>query len=135
MFIPSKKAKFGIKIFCLVNPETKYLHNMEIYTGKQDQGGDKNLGGAVVWNLVSDFTDRGRMIVTDNFFTSPWLGQRLWDANTYLLGTIRKNREGTPKDFVEEKIQVLFVTSIQGYENLGRESPVCVPQRRSSRMP
>jgi hypothetical protein len=45
MFIPSKKAKFGIKIYCLVDPRTNYLINSEIYTGKKE----KDLGTAVIF--------------------------------------------------------------------------------------
>lgn len=67
-----------------------------------------SLGEAVVLNLASDFMGCGRTIVADNFFTSPRLGLQLWPRKTFLLGTIRKNREGTPKDFVEEKLEVIF---------------------------
>lgn len=47
IYIPSKKHKYGIKIFCLVDPQTMYLVNFIIYTGKSNDEGDKNLGETV----------------------------------------------------------------------------------------
>jgi hypothetical protein len=106
MFIPSKAAKFGIKIFCAVDPKTMYLVNSSIYLGKSDSSGDKNLGEKIVMDLSSKFQNAGRIIVTDNFFTSSELGQSLLKKRTQLLGTIRRNRQGNPKDFIGEKVEV-----------------------------
>uniref|UniRef100_A0A915DTW8 PiggyBac transposable element-derived protein domain-containing protein n=1 Tax=Ditylenchus dipsaci TaxID=166011 RepID=A0A915DTW8_9BILA len=53
-----------------------------------------------------ELTDAGRTIVCDNFFTSPELGQSLWQKNTCLLGTVRSNRKGMPKEFVKEELEV-----------------------------
>jgi hypothetical protein len=47
MFIPSKAAKYGIKIFCMVDPKAMYLVNSSVYLGKSNQSGDKNLGEQV----------------------------------------------------------------------------------------
>jgi hypothetical protein len=66
--------------------------------------------------LSSKFQNAGRTIVTDNFFTSSELGQQLLKKQTRLLGTIRRNRQGNPKDFIDEKVEVqnalrYFITS------------------------
>jgi Transposase IS4 len=45
--------------------------------------------------------------VCDNFFTSSTLGRELRDnQRTYLLGTIRPNRSGLPKEFIKEPLEV-----------------------------
>lgn len=57
--------------------------------------------------LVADWLDSGRIISTDNFFTSSNLGRYLYARNTQLLGTIRANRVGLPREFVKEPLEVL----------------------------
>ena len=59
-------------------------------------------------DLTRDFQDRGRTVVGDNWFISSHLGKALWTRKTFLFGTIRTNREGNPKDFIQEKIEVSF---------------------------
>lgn len=46
MFMPNKPAKFGLKIWCLVDVITKYLYNVAIYLGK-DREPEKDLGEKV----------------------------------------------------------------------------------------
>lgn len=60
----------------------------------------------VVKKLASDFLGEGRTITADNFFTNSQLGQYLWSERTRLLGTIRKDRIGNPKELVKEKLEV-----------------------------
>jgi hypothetical protein len=57
-------------------------------------------------DLCQPFLNAYRTIVTDNFFTSSKLGLNLMSKNTYLLGTIRKNRIGNPKNFLNEDVEV-----------------------------
>lgn len=52
MYIPSKKAKYGIKIFDLVDPKTMYLVDCEVYLGKQNTDEDKNLGQRVLFLYI-----------------------------------------------------------------------------------
>jgi len=35
MYIPSKPAKYGIKVFSLVDAKMSYTYNLEVYAGKQ----------------------------------------------------------------------------------------------------
>lgn len=46
----------------------------------------------------------GRIIVCDNFFSSINLGQTLFAARTYILGTIRANRARNPVAFFRERL-------------------------------
>lgn len=57
-------------------------------------------------DLSKELLDTGRKITCDNFFTSPELGKELKQRKTGLLGTIRSNRTGIPKDFVGEELEV-----------------------------
>lgn len=63
--------------------------------------------------LARHFLSEGRIITTDNFFTSSRLGKMLWDNKTKLLGTIRKNRIGNPQDFMNEEIKVPTICRYQ----------------------
>lgn len=47
MFIPSKKGKFGFKIYCAVDPTTMYLSKAEVYLGKAAQP-EQNHGEKVI---------------------------------------------------------------------------------------
>jgi hypothetical protein len=47
MFIPSKKSKFGLKIYCAVDPTTKYLCKAQVYLGKPVQP-ESNHGEKVI---------------------------------------------------------------------------------------
>uniref|UniRef100_A0A915EDV3 PiggyBac transposable element-derived protein domain-containing protein n=1 Tax=Ditylenchus dipsaci TaxID=166011 RepID=A0A915EDV3_9BILA len=60
----------------------------------------------VVMHLARPFLGCKRTMVTDNFFTSSELGLNLLTQNTYLLGTMRKGRKGTPTDFIDEKLEI-----------------------------
>uniref|UniRef100_A0A915DJL3 PiggyBac transposable element-derived protein domain-containing protein n=1 Tax=Ditylenchus dipsaci TaxID=166011 RepID=A0A915DJL3_9BILA len=57
-------------------------------------------------HLARPFLGCKRTMVTDNFFTSSELGLNLLTQNTYLLGTMRKGRKGTPTDFIDEKLEL-----------------------------
>ena len=60
-YIPSKPAKYGMKIHALPDAKTSYLWNMEIYAGTQPKGpckADKQYNSlqAVVTRLISDIS-------------------------------------------------------------------------------
>lgn len=48
MFIPSKASKFGLKLFCVVDPKTNYLLNVQVYLGKSST--KESDWGAKVYN-------------------------------------------------------------------------------------
>jgi hypothetical protein len=53
MYIPSKASKFGIKIFCAVDPKTMYLVNSSVYLGKQSSKSETGLGEQVIMFFCS----------------------------------------------------------------------------------
>lgn len=59
----------------------------------------------MVMRLTDGLRNNGRIIVCDNFFTSINLATTLFDAHTYLLGTIRANRQGNSQEFIRETLE------------------------------
>jgi hypothetical protein len=73
-YIPSKRAKYGIKIWTLCDSNTSYVLKAQIYTGKeQGAAPEKNQGMRVVSDLTSEL--RGHNVTCNNLFTSYNLGQ------------------------------------------------------------
>jgi len=102
-YIPGKSHKYGVKLFKVCSPDG-YTYDISIYEGKMDTQ-SKGLGETVVPNLCEDYLDHGRTIVTDNFYTSVSLAERLLERETHLVGTMRKNRKGIPLEVVKAKIK------------------------------
>ncbi|KAB0790392.1 hypothetical protein PPYR_15240, partial [Photinus pyralis] len=102
-YIPQKTHKYGIKLFKLCC-ENGYTWNIKLYCGKE-----KDAGASVPTNVVMKLSEKllntGRTIVTDNYYTSLELANKLLDNKTHLLGTLRANRRGNPKDVVTKKLK------------------------------
>ena len=89
-YIPSKPAKYDLKIFWLAESETGSTLNAIIYTGKEyDAALHRNLGRDIVMDLAALFFNTGREIVTDNFFTSHNLATSLLENGVTLLDIIQ----------------------------------------------
>lgn len=63
-------------------------------------------GFQIVYDLVHKYLYSGRTIITDNFYTSSFLGRSLYNDKLFLVGTVRKNRDENPKAFISENINV-----------------------------
>ncbi|XP_025418685.1 piggyBac transposable element-derived protein 4-like [Sipha flava] len=110
-YIPGKAHKYGVKLFkiCEVNG---YTHDVNDYAGKNQVDG-KGLACRVVLELSNPFLNSGRTIVTDNFYTSLPLANKLLENNTHLIGTLRSNRIRIPE---------IFKTKLRPGEIIGREN-------------
>ncbi|XP_046398660.1 piggyBac transposable element-derived protein 3-like [Ischnura elegans] len=102
-YIPQKRHKYGVKIFKLCSGKG-YVWNMKIYAGRE-RDARRSVPTAVVMQLSEKLLDAGRTIVTDNYYTSLELANSLLDRRTHLLGTLRKNRRGIPKDVTAKKLK------------------------------
>ena len=96
-YIPMKAHKYGVKVFKLCS-SGGYTWNLKIYGEKVATPG-MSVPTKVVLNS-------GRTVVTDNFYTSLELANILLDKQTHLLGTLRSNRRGNPKDVISKKLKV-----------------------------
>ena len=98
-YIPSKRHKFGIKMFVLCDCKTGYILDFILYTGSDTNiDNDKNLGmtGSVVLTLLEPYLNRGHEVYVDNWYTSPTLFQYLYENGTGACGTAKINRKHMP---------------------------------------
>lgn len=58
----------------------------------------------VVMSLCDNILNLGHTVATDNWYTSLDLANELISKDTHLVGTLRKNRKGLPKNVVEAKL-------------------------------
>ena len=116
-YIPNKPAKYGIKIFALVDARTFYTWNLEIYAGMQPEGPYKLENGAdkVVMRLVEPIFNTGRNLTVDNWYTSVGLARELLSKKITLVGTIRKNKREIPKEFTSSTGRELY-SSLFGFQ-------------------
>lgn len=105
-YIPSKRHRYGIKLFKLCDPKG-YTYRLSVYTGKnfEDTGKEKGLAEKVVMDLVHDYLEEGRTLITDNYYTSLPLAKSLLASKTHLLGTLRKNRKGLSKEVMNAQLK------------------------------
>ena len=96
-YIPSKPAKYGMKIWWCCDADTSYPLKGDVYLGRQPgEERDIGQGARVVKELVAPWRRSGRNVTADNFFTSvPLAEDLLTDGLTY-VGTIRSNKPHIP---------------------------------------
>ncbi|CAI6353650.1 unnamed protein product [Macrosiphum euphorbiae] len=109
-YIPSKPAKYGIKIFAMVDNISYFTSNMEIYAGKQPDGpfSIDNSPNNVVHRLIQPIRNTGRNVTINNWFTSVPLADELLNQKLTLLGTLRKNKTQIPQEFKITKNRPVF---------------------------
>ena len=59
----------------------------------------------IVLKLMGGLLDNGRSLYTDNVYISILLTKQLVAQNTCLIGALRKNKVGVPKDVVYKKLK------------------------------
>lgn len=105
-YIPSKPAKYGIKIIALVDATNFYILNLEIYPGKQPAGPftASNKPFDVVNRIVGPISKSNRNLTFDNWFTSYDLVQHLLNEHKLTsVGTLRKNKKQIPAAFIKTR--------------------------------
>lgn len=102
-YIPSKPARYGLKIFSLVDSKTFYVNNLEIYAGKQPNGqySVSNKPFDVVNRIVFPISKTHRNLTFDNWFTSyELISHLLKEHKLTSIGTVRKNKTQIPPQFI-----------------------------------
>ena len=97
-FNPTKRARFGIKVYKLCQSAgsgTGYIWNFKIYTG-EDNTNDDPAGTKVVLGMIDSLLDKGYNVYLDNWYSSPDLYIRLLNRSTNSCGTVRLNRRNMP---------------------------------------
>lgn len=80
--------------------ESGYCLKSLIYTGKSSfqRNPGQPLGDQVVMTLLEGYEDKGHIVYTDNFYSSPTLFTKLENKNIGACGTVKVNREGMPRE-------------------------------------
>ncbi|KAM3956969.1 piggyBac transposable element-derived protein 4-like [Aphomia sociella] len=118
-YLPSKPAKYGLKILAVCDAKTYYTSNLEIYAGKQPDGPYQisNSPSDVVKRLVDPIKGSNRNVVMDNWFMSvPLTAELLDDFSLTCLGTLRKNKKEIPEQFTQTRGREAFETYF-GFQN------------------
>ena len=102
-FIPIKPGRFGIKAFTLAESTSGYVLGSKVYTGKEANVVQKDLGKRAVMSLMEPFPDKGYYVFMDNYCTSVGFFEELEGRKTLACGTVRSNRLGLPKDICDLK--------------------------------
>ena len=77
----------------LADAQTGYTWGWKLYTGKEGDRGDKGLAHGVVLELVDAerVQDKGYVVVTDNFYSSPALFCDLQQRGFGACGTTKRD--------------------------------------------
>lgn len=127
-YIPSKPAKYGIKIWVLCDSKSWYAYNTQIYVGRnRNATPERNLGRRVVLDLVEGLSDRN--VTCDNFFTSYELAEDLHNNRMTILGTIRKNRTEIPSVLLDMRQKPIYHTEVVYEHKLQAVMLSYVPRR------
>lgn len=103
-YIPSKRARFGIKSFLLCEAGSGYVWKLMTYTGEEKQQADAAglpVTHSIVRKLMSNILGMGYHLYMDNYYNSPGLTTYLSQQDTHITGTLRSNRKGVPKDILK----------------------------------
>lgn len=102
-YIKNKRHRYGIKVYklCLSGG---YTYNFQVYVGK-DTEVKGEAASNVVLKLMEPLPEEGRIVFTDNFYTSVSLAEKLLSKKIFLVGTLRKNRKGNPKHVIKKKLK------------------------------
>lgn len=103
-YIPSKRHRFGVKMFMMCDSQTKYCLDFIIYTGANtdldvipEKYKEIGKSGQVVMTLIGPYMDKNHALYLDNWYNSPLLAAFLYNNRTYVCGTIKKTRKYMPK--------------------------------------
>ncbi|XP_013773405.1 piggyBac transposable element-derived protein 4-like [Limulus polyphemus] len=116
IYIPLKRARFGIKDYFLCESSTGYVYNFEVYTGKRTDlqmppcateiaPEYLNHSTKVVLHLTTYLLDKGFYLAMDNYYSLPPLFDFLVSHMTDAIGTLRKNLKEIPKEVSKAKLK------------------------------
>jgi len=100
VYIPSKPARYGIKILSLNDSKNFYLYNAIPYTGKVQPERAESVPTFFVRCLSEPIHDSGRIITCDNWFSSVECFKKMLESHDLrMIGTLRKNKRQIPESF------------------------------------
>ena len=111
--------QFGIKAFKLAESTSGYVLRSKVYTGKEANIVQKDLGKRAFMSLMEPLLDKGYYVFMDNYYTSVGLLAELEGRKTLAYSTVRSNRLGLPKDICDLKAKE--VKSLKRGQSLYRQ--------------
>lgn len=98
-YIPTKPARYGLKIWAVCDVETSYAWRLQVC--KAGDRAEVNQGMRVALELTEGL--QGNVVTCDNFFTSFALAEELLKRKVALIGTIRKNEPELPPRLLQTR--------------------------------
>lgn len=134
-YIPTKRARYGIKTYCLCDSRTGYLWNVLVHSTAEENNkfGAKfaahnlSITERIVAELSKDLLNLGYRIYIDSYFCSLRLATFLLEHNTLVTGTVRCNR-GIPPELQ----QVHLAAPSHSYMQNGDVLAVKMTDRKAS---
>lgn len=117
-YIPSKPARYGIKVWWACDAKTKFPLKGKLYTGKEGDNREINQGENVLMYFANCYANSGRTIISDNFFTSLNGAKRLAAMGLAFVGTIRANKRCLPKEVMKSTRRPILSSVFGFHENL-----------------
>lgn len=103
-YIPSKRHRFGFKLFVMCDCKSGYVQDIVLYTGDQTELVDDRstgLSGAVVKTMIDRYLHCGHVLYLDNWYTSPLIAKYLHLQETGICGTVKAGRRHMVKSSQE----------------------------------
>ena len=101
-YCKDKPTKWGVKVWMLTDATNGYLHNFEVYLGKNaaiEENMPQSLSARVCLSLTKPYYGKGMRIFFDRFYTSYKVLHYLQHYRVYACGTVMINR-GFPREIV-----------------------------------
>jgi len=102
-YLKNKKHRYGIKIFKLCSKDY-YTLQYNVYAGKGEVR-ETDVSYKIVMKLLDSYLNFGRILYTDNWYSSVKLAENLNKKNTHLVGTLRANRKNNPPEVISKKLK------------------------------
>ena len=103
-FILIKPGGFSIKAFTLAESTSGYEFISNIYTGKENNKAQKDLGRKTVMLVLQPYLDKRFYAFKDNIYNiSVALFEELEERKTLACGTVQSNRVASPREICDAK--------------------------------
>ena len=106
IYNPSKRARFGLKAYKLCasdGPAAGYTSSFSVYMGRDRSAIPASTKAVLDLMGKANLLDKGYVVYTDNWYSSPTLFHLLQARKTMACGTVRRNRKYMPKDLKVER--------------------------------
>ena len=102
-YMPLKRSRFRVKVFCVCESSTAYVYKFRVYGGKNAPNDDMHatlpndlprfgITDKLVIFMLNNLLDFGHTVYMDNFYNNVALANYLFSRQTGVCGTLRKNR-------------------------------------------